>query len=123
MFPAIHEESLDMNLISSFARRQAPVRLASDWIVRIDAHFIGGGRHFGTWEVAEIGLMMVFRHKGKVIKSKLMLLQSKKLYASSLKYTEDSQYVRRFGLGRLIVTEEEHAEHIEPRVLAFIIPC
>jgi hypothetical protein len=73
-----------MNPISSFVRSQGPVRLASNWIVRIDAHIIGGGRHFGTWEVADIGLMMVFRHKGKVIKSKLVLLQSKKLYASSL---------------------------------------
>lgn len=47
-FPAIHEESLDMNLISHFSRRQAPTKFASDWVVRIDAHFIGGGRHFGT---------------------------------------------------------------------------
>ena len=28
-FPAIHEESLDMNLISHFARHQAPVKLPS----------------------------------------------------------------------------------------------
>ena len=60
-FPAIHEESLDSNLISCFARNQQPVNLASNWVVRIDAHFIGGGRHFETWEVADIGLMMVFR--------------------------------------------------------------
>lgn len=118
-FPAIHEESLDMNFISYFSRQQALVKLPSDWIIRIDAHFIGGGRHFGTWEVADIGLMMVFRHKGKVVRSKLSLLQSKKLYASNLKYVEESEYVRRFGLGRLIVSDDEHSELIADRVLAF----
>ncbi|SMN02566.1 hypothetical protein SPONN_1311 [uncultured Candidatus Thioglobus sp.] len=118
-FPAIHEESLDSNLISCFSRKQQPVKLASNWIVRIDAHFIGGGRHFGTWEVADIGLMMVFRRKGKVVKSKLALLQSKKLYANTLKYNEESKYVRNFGLGRLIVPDEEHAEIIEDKLLVF----
>jgi hypothetical protein len=66
-FPATHEESLYMSLISYFSRHQTPVKLPSDWIVRIDAHFIGGGKHFGTWEVADVGLMMVFRRKGKVV--------------------------------------------------------
>ena len=118
-FPAIHEESLDMNFISYFSRNQTPVTLPSNWIVRIDAHFIGGGRHFGTWEVADIGLMMVFRHRGKVVKSKIALLQSKKLYANSLKYTEESDYVRRFGLGRLLVTDEEHSDLIADKLLIF----
>lgn len=118
-FPAIHEESLDMNLISHFARHQGPVRLPSDWIIRIDAHFIGGGRHFETWEVADIGLMMVFRKKGRVIRSKLALLQSKKLYANSLSHVEESRHVRRFGLGRLLLTEQEHSDLVQDRVLAF----
>lgn len=118
-FPAIHEESLDMNLISNFARHQAPVRLPSNWIVRIDAHFIGGGRHFGTWEVADIGFMMVFRKQGKVVKSKICLLQSKKLYASPLVVIQEDPYFRRAGLGRLLVSENEHASIIEDKLLAF----
>jgi len=119
LFPAIHEESLDMNFISYFSRHQVPVTLPSKWVVRIDAHFIGGGRHFGTWEVADIGLMMIFRRNGKVIRSKIALLQSKKLYANPLKYREESQYVRSFGLGRLLVPEETHRELIRKRLLAF----
>jgi hypothetical protein len=118
-FPAIHEESLDMNLISYFARHQAPVRLRSNWVVRIDAHFIGGGRHFGTWEVADIGLMMVFRRRGKVFKSKICLLQSKKLYASPLAAAVESPHIRRFGLGRLLVTDEEHESIVKDKILAF----
>ena len=118
-FPSIHEESLDFNFISYFSRNQLPVKLASDWIVRIDAHFIGGGRHFGTWEVADIGLMMVFRRKGQVVRSKLALLQSKKLYANTLQYREESPHLRPFGLGRLLVPDEEHSELVEDKLLVF----
>lgn len=119
LFPGIHEESLDMNFVSTFARSQFPYKTESEWTVRIDAHFIGGGRHFGTWEVADIGLMMIFRHRGKVIKSKIALLQSKKLYADSLKHVPEDPYIRRFGLGRLLVTEEEHQDIVKKRALSF----
>ena len=108
-----------MSFISYFSRHQIPFKLPSKWTVRMDAHFIGGGRHFGTWEVADIGLMIVFRRQGKVVRSKIVLLQSKKLYAGPLKYQEENPYIRRFGLGRLLVTEDEHAELIEPKILAF----
>lgn len=118
-FPGIHEESLDMRFISYFAGIQGPVTFPSEWIVRVDAHFIGGGRHFGTWEVADIGLMIVFRRRGKVIRSKMVFLQSKRLYAKSLKYREDRSRFRRFGLGRLIVSEDEHNEIIQTRILSF----
>ena len=118
-FPAIHEESLDMNFISYFSRHQTPVALPCNWIVRIDSHFIGGGRHFGTWEVADIGVMVIFRYKGRVIRSKLVFLQSKKLYSNPLKYTEESKYFRRFGLGRLLVPDEEHMQLIEDKILEF----
>ena len=118
-FPAIHEESLDMNFVSYFSRYQTPVRLPCNWIVRIDSHFIGGGRHFGTWEVADIGIMMMFRHKGKIIKSKLVFLQSKRLYPNPLKYTEESKHYRPFGLGRLLVPDEDHMRLIESKILEF----
>ncbi|MEZ5594256.1 MAG: hypothetical protein R3F53_27585 [Gammaproteobacteria bacterium] len=118
-FPAIHEESLDYNLIAYFSRNQMPVKLPSNWIVRIDAHFIGGGKHFITWEVADIALMMVFRNKGKVVRSKIVIIQSKKLYANTLKCREESEYVRSFGLGRMIVPDEDHAELIEDKILVF----
>lgn len=119
LFPAIYEESLDMNLIGYWSKNQQPAKLKSGWIVRVDAHFIGGGRHFGTWEVADIGLMIIFRKKGKVNRSKLAFLQSKKLYANSLSYKKDNPYIRRFGMGRLLVTEDEHEDVIKPRLLHF----
>ena len=118
-FPAIHEESLDMNFISQFARHQAPVRLQSEWVVRIDAHFIGGGRHFGTWEVADIGFMMIFRKGGRTVRSKICLLQSKKLYASPLVAPQESRYIRPFGLGRLLVSDSEHSRIVSQKLLKF----
>ena len=118
-FPPTHEESLDMNFVSHFSRNQKPVKLLSDWVVRIDAHFIGGGRHFGTWEVADIAIIMIFRKKEKLIRSKIALLQSKKLYSSNVTYREDSRYIRRVGLGRYMTDEKTHREIIEPRTLIF----
>jgi hypothetical protein len=85
-FPYTHEESLDLTFISHFASRQGPVKFGSNWTVGFDAHFIGGGRHFRNWEVADIGLMVIFRKKGRIIRSKLAFLQSKKLYANTVKY-------------------------------------
>jgi hypothetical protein len=119
LFPAIHEESLDMHFVAHFSKHQRPVILRSKWLVRIDAHFIGGGRHFGTWEVADIGLMMIFRKRGKVIRSKIVLLQSKKLYAEPLKYVQEDPDFRRFGLGRLLVSDAEHRDLVADKVLQF----
>lgn len=55
-FPNAHEEALDLMFISHFASMQGTIRFGSHWTVRIDAHYIGGGRHYRTWEVADIGL-------------------------------------------------------------------
>jgi hypothetical protein len=118
IFPNAHEEALDLLFISHFAHMQGALKFGSNWTLRIDAHFIGGGRHFRTWEVADIGLMVMFRKNGKITRSKLTFLQSKKLYASSLKYKPQDPYYRS-GLGRLLVTEEEHRELIETRLLKY----
>ncbi len=83
-----------------------------------DAHFIGGGRHYRTWEVADIGLMVMFRRNGKIIRSKLTFLQSKKLFASSLQLRSYDPY-HRHGMGRLLVTDEEHIELVKPRLLKY----
>lgn len=118
-FPAMREETLDTLFISRFARGQAPKRLPSNWIVRIDTHFIGGGHHYGAWEVADIALMMVFRKNGIVIRSKIALLQSKKLYPNTLTYNPEDWSNRSFGLGSMMVPKDVHEEIITDRVLQF----
>jgi hypothetical protein len=117
-FPNAHEEALDLAFISHFASMQGAIRFGSHWTVRVDAHYIGGGRHYRTWEVADIGLMAIFRRGGKIQRSKLTFLQSKKLYASPLKVQEFDPYHRQ-GMGRLLVTEEEHAEVVKPKLLKY----
>jgi hypothetical protein len=117
-FPNAHEEALDLSFISHFAHMQGAIKFGSNWTLRIDAHYIGGGRHYRTWEVADIGLMVIFRKKGKIARSKLTFLQSKKLYASALKYIPVDPY-HRAGMGRLLVTEAEHRELVEPKVLKY----
>lgn len=116
-FPFTHEESLDNKLISQFISK-GPRKFGSDWTVRFDAHYIGGGRHFRTFEVADLGLMVIFRKKGKIIRSKLAFLQSKKLYANTLKLRAFDPYYRQ-GMGRLLVTDEEHAEFMQSKLLKY----
>ena len=117
-FPNAHEESLDLLFISHFAQMQGAIKFGSKWTLRFDAHFIGGGRHYRTWEVADIGLMVIFRKNGKITRSKLTFLQSKKLYANTLKYQPIDPYYRS-GMGRLLVTDDEHRELIEPKLLKY----
>lgn len=122
IFPNTHEETLDQLLVTHLAQMQGPIKFDSGWIMRFDAHFIGGGRHYRTWEVADIGLMVVFRKKGKIVRSKLVFLQSKRLYANAMKFKPIDPYYR-MGMGRLLVTDEEHQELIEKKTINFSGSC
>ena len=121
-FPNTHEETLDQLLVSNLAQMQGPVKLGSNWVIRLDAHFIGGGRHYRTWEVADIGLMVIFRKNGKIVRSKLAFLQSKRLYASTQKHKPIDPYYR-MGMGRLLVTDDEHEELIAKKTIKFSKAC
>jgi len=105
--------------ISHFASMQGAIKFGSHWTVRIDAHYIGGGRHYQTWEVADIGLMAIFRRGGKIERSKLTFLHPRKLYASPLKVQEFDPYHRQ-GMGRLLVTEDEHNDLVKPKLLKYL---
>lgn len=117
-FPNAHEEALDLLFISHFAHMQGAIKFGSKWTLRIDAHYIGGGRHYRTWEVADVGLMVMFRQNGRIVRSKITFLQSKKLYANTLKFKPYDPY-HRAGMGRLLVTENEHRELVEPKLLKY----
>jgi len=117
-FPNAHEEALDLAFIAHFASMQGAIKFGSHWTVRIDAHYIGSGRHYRNWEVADLGIMAIFRRGGRIEKSKLMFLQSKKLSASPLKVQEYDPFHRR-GMGRLLLTEDEHASIVKPKLLKY----
>ena len=101
--PNAHEEHLDLTLISTLRQFAAPFVFPSQWIVKIDTHFLGGsGGPWGRWEIADIGLLVMFRQQGELLRTKVGLLQSKRLYPTEMKNRNEGDYV---GFGRLF--EEE----------------
>lgn len=114
--PHAHEPSLDGTLISGINPHARPVSFASDWVVRIDTHFLGGGRHFRRWEIADIGVLVMFRRAGKLIRTKVGLLQSKRLYANEQTAEDEPDYV---GFGRLHESDTVFAAAIAPRAFVF----
>jgi hypothetical protein len=77
--PNLPEESLDLTWIEHLSQYASPVTLKSSWTIKIETHYLGGLRHFYRWEIADIGLLIFFRRGGIVERSKVGLLQSKRL--------------------------------------------
>jgi len=104
--PTTHEEALDMALIEELSEHAAPVNLEGNWQVRIDAHFLGGGRHFYRWEIADIGVIVIFRANGKLVRTKLVVLQSKRLYPDEQDLDEATLEDYLVGFARLYDARE-----------------
>jgi hypothetical protein len=117
--PTAHETSLDLTFIERLSRFATPIRFESEWVVRLDAHYLGGGRHFGEWEVADVGLLVMFRRRGALIRTKVALLQSKRLYPDEQGFSEDEAIDYMVGFGRLMQTDEDYLSIIEPRRFTF----
>jgi hypothetical protein len=116
--PNIHETSLDHTFIEHFTHFCRPIPTPSEWTVRLDCHFIGGGRHYEKWEVADFGILMVFRHRGQVVRSKVALLQSKRLYPNEVT-PESNPLGDRLGFNYLFMSEDRWKAVAEPRVFTF----
>lgn len=105
--PNVHETSLDMAFIDKLAEFASPALVAPDWAVRIDTHFLGGRRHFHSWEVADIGLLIFVRLGGRVRAKKVALLQSKRLFPSShSQVVTDTRDDYHIGFGRLLPSND-----------------
>lgn len=105
--PNVHETSLDMALIDKLSEFASPALVSSNWTVRIDTHFLGGRRHFHSWEVADIGLLVFIRLGRRVQAMKVALLQSKRLFplsGSNVASVALDDY--QIGFGRLLPSEE-----------------
>ena len=81
--PNVSEPSLDQSWIDELSRYSSPVRLPSGWVARIETHFLGGLRHWGRWEIADIGILYFVRTPLGLEQRKVALLQSKRLYPTS----------------------------------------
>jgi hypothetical protein len=119
LIPTTHETSLDLTFIEHVSQFAAPFAFPSEWVMRFDTHYLGGGRHFGEWEIADIGFLVLFRRQGVLVHSKICLLQSKRLYPTEEVFHEDKavDYMREFA--RLLESDEDFAEAIEPRSFTF----
>ena len=118
--PTTWETTLDHSLIGHLAEFSAPFRFASNWVVNLDTHFIGGGRFWGTWEIADLGLLIVFRRAGRVIGTKLALLQSKRLYPDEIEVERDIHKLDyMIGFGRLLESDSEYQGIVKPRTFHF----
>lgn len=104
--PNIQEEWLDYSWIEQLSRFSTPVTLGSGWIVRMQAHYLGGMRHWSTWEIADIGVLLFIRSPNVVLLRKVALLQSKRLYPTSMAVSEEAMVDYAIGFARLADPED-----------------
>jgi hypothetical protein len=76
--PTVHEPSLDLSLIEFISRLSVPIRFGSGAQLLLETHFLGGFPMFRSWEIADIGFLVMFRRAGRLYRSKVALLQSKR---------------------------------------------
>jgi hypothetical protein len=123
--PNTYETSLDMAFIEHLSSVPSPVITASGWTINIQTHYLGGGRHFPLWpderrwEIADIGVLVLYRLAGRIVRAKAALLQSKRLYANEIDWDEDSPLDYMIGFGRLFADETDWATVAAPRQFTF----
>lgn len=105
--PNAPEESLDLTWIEHMSRYSTPVTLPSDWLVKVETHYLGGMRHFRRWEIADIGLLVHLRLGDEGRRSKVALLQSKRLYPDGMPIREETLVDYEIGFGRLADPEDD----------------
>lgn len=125
--PNIWETSLDQTFIDSLGGWGAPIEVESGWTVRIETHFLGGGRHWGPewefprrrWEIADIGILVMIREGSRLALTKLALFQSKRLYPveQAIDEMELDHYL--VGFYRLYEDDAVAADASRPRAFVF----
>ncbi len=117
--PTVHEMSLDLTLIEELSQFGAPFRFPSQWVVQVQTHYLGGARHFRRWEIVDLGLLVLFRRGGRLVRTKVGLLQSKRLYPDEQQFEEDMPLDYHIGFGRLLETDEFFMASMERREFGF----
>jgi hypothetical protein len=119
--PNTPEESLDMTWIEHLTQYSSPIVLDSGWIIRLETHYLGGLRHFYTWEIADIGVLVFVRRDGKPLGNKVALLQSKRLYPLNSQVREELRIDYETGFARL--ADPENMIGSKPVVFEFNENC
>jgi hypothetical protein len=100
--PTTHEEWLDFSLIDAISEASGPHITQSGVVVDIAVHFVGGGVHWKRWEIADLGFIVNFRRSSELIRTKVVLLQSKRLYPRESEFVEDAGVTVYGGFGSLM---------------------
>ena len=125
--PNVHEETLDQKLISELDEYATPHSFSGGWTVNIETHWLGNfplyyeeGRRRG-WEIADIGVLVVFSTAGHLVRSKIALLQSKRLFAiENAPEPDDDFFDRHFrGMRGLLPTDDKLNALKAPRSFTF----
>lgn len=122
-FPNCPETSLDMTFIEELSQYSAPRVVAPGWAVRIDTHYLGGLRHFYSWEIADIGILLFVKKNSKVVGQKVALLQSKRLYPKNEEVRELEEADFRIGMGRLLAGGPSLPSIANQRKFQFTFDC
>jgi hypothetical protein len=121
--PGTSETNFDFALIEHLTNYAAPRKFRSDWAVRIDTHYLGGLRHLRNWEVADIGVFVFFTKKGKIVRRKVALLQSKRLFPLKGDVEELEANDFRIGMARVAAKGTNLASMTAERVFEFTEAC
>jgi hypothetical protein len=120
-------ESADAEAICEAVRRQdhGPRSFpGSGAAIEIDTHWLGGRRHFEQrWEIADIGVVVALRRRGKLLWRKVALLQSKRLYSREIPVSEMERSDYAICIGRLVDQAETLQPLTQPRRFRFSPEC
>lgn len=104
--PNAPEETFDLTWIEHFSQFASSVTLASNWTIKIETHYLGSLRHFRSWEIADLGVLVFIRRGGRIERSKVALLQSKRLYPTNNRVREEHRMDYEIGFARLADPED-----------------
>jgi hypothetical protein len=117
--PATPEPTFDLTFIEHLTNYAAPRKFKSDWAIRIDTHYLGGLRHFRSWEVADIGVFVFFTKAGRMVRRKVALLQSKRLFPTTGDVDHLEEYDFRIGMARIAARDSDLASMMSQRRFSF----
>lgn len=119
--PTLHETHLDLCFIETLSGVAAPHVTSSGYIIDVDVHYLGQGRHWESWEVADLGFIVTYRRAGTLLRTKVALLQSKRLYPRESEFVEDEPISKYRGFADLHGPPDLPAQ--EPREFRFDASC
>jgi hypothetical protein len=121
--PGTPETNFDLAFIEHLTNYAAPRKFKSDWAIRIDTHYLGALRHLNNWEVADIGVFVFFTKNRKVVRRKVALLQSKRLFPLKGDVEHLEEYDYRIGMARIAAKGTNLASMMAQRVYEFTEAC